>query len=243
MTTAGILIIGNEILSAKVKDENAPFLLQALRARGIDVLRVHVIPDVVDEIADEVRCFSSRYDYVITTGGVGPTHDDVTMEAVAYAFSRPLVLSAEMEASLRSALRDALPNESQLKMCRIPSGAKLIASRDLWFPVVQVENTYVFPGIPRLVQIKFEAVAHQFVGSPVFLSSVYLNVVESDVANSLSALLIEFPALSLGSYPSTERSQDYRTRVTLESRDRDYVQRAVRSLLERIPEGSLLRVE
>jgi molybdenum cofactor synthesis domain-containing protein len=243
MTTAGILIIGNEILTAKVQDENAPFLLGALRGRGIDVARVLIMPDEVDEIAAELRRFSSSYDYVITTGGVGPTHDDVTMEAVAAAFSRPLVLSAEMEASLRSALREGEPNESQLKMCRIPSGAKLTASRDLWFPVVQVENTYVFPGIPRLLRSKFEAVAHQFMGTPVYLRNVYLGVMESDVASALYALLAQFPELRLGSYPSTERSHDYRTRITLESRDRGYVERAVVALLERVPAGALLRVE
>src|SRR5262245_15821280 len=142
MTTAGILIIGNEILSAKVQDENAPYLLSALRGRGVDVGRVHVIPDVVEEIAEEVRRLSAAFDYVLTTGGVGPTHDDVTMEGVAAAFGRPLVLNPEMEASLRRALgSEVQPNESQLKMCQLPSGAKLIATRELWFPVVQVENT------------------------------------------------------------------------------------------------------
>ena len=243
MARAGILIIGNEILSAKVVDQNAPFLLAGLRERGIDVARVHVIPDVVDEIADEVRHFSAAYDYVLTTGGVGPTHDDVTMEGVAKAFSRPLAVHSEMEASLRGALSNAEPNESQLKMCRIPVGAKLIATRDLWFPVVQVENTFIFPGIPRLLRAKFEAIAHLFVGTPQILRNVYLNSLESDIAEPLNALLAEFPELALGSYPATERDCDYRTRITLESRDRDYVERALASLLARIPERALLRIE
>jgi molybdenum cofactor synthesis domain-containing protein len=243
MTTAGILIIGNEILSAKVQDENAPFLLRALRERGIDVLRVHVIPDVVEEIADEVRSFSRAFDYVLTSGGVGPTHDDVTMEGVALAFARPLVCSSEMEGSLRGALNGQEPNQSQLKMCHVPDGAKLIATKDLWFPVVQVENTYVFPGIPRLLRTKFEAIAHHLVGVPVHLRCVYMSVMESEVAQALYALLDEFPELRLGSYPATERSHDYRTVVTLESRDRTYLARAVDSLLVRIPAGALLRVE
>src|SRR5262249_19191237 len=153
--------------------------------------------------------------------------DDVTMEAVAAAFGRPLVQSAEMEAGLRSALGAVEPNESQLKMCRIPSGAKLIASRGLWFPVVQVENTYVFPRVPWLLRSKFDAVAQQFAGSPVFLKSVYLGAAESDIASGLYTLLAEFPELRLGSYPSTERGQDYNTLLTLESRDRSYVERAL----------------
>jgi molybdenum cofactor synthesis domain-containing protein len=243
MSTAGILIIGNEILSAKVQDENAPYLLRALRERGIDVARVHVIPDVVQEIAAEVRTFSRAFDYVLSSGGVGPTHDDVTMEAMALAFGRPLVRSAEMEESLRRALQSQEPNESQLKMCQVPSGAKLIATPDLWFPVVQVENTYVFPGIPRLLQAKFQAIAHHFVGSPVYLSCVYMSVMESEIAHALNALLVEFPELRLGSYPATRKIHDYRTVVTLESRDRAYVSRAVDALVARLPAGSLLRVE
>ena len=240
---AGILIIGNEILSAKVQDENAPYLLRALRERGIDVGRVHVIPDVVEEIADEVRAFSRSFDYVITTGGVGPTHDDVTMEAVALAFGRRLECSPEMEAGLRRVLQGKEPNESQLKMCHVPGGAVLIPTSDLWFPVVQVENTYIFPGIPKLLRVKFEAIAQHFVGAPVHLCSVYMSAMESAIAHALHAQLVEFPELQLGSYPATEKKHDYRTVVTLESRDRAYVSRAVDSLLKRIPADCLLRVE
>jgi molybdenum cofactor synthesis domain-containing protein len=243
MTTAGILIIGNEILSAKVQDENAPYLLRSLRERGIDVSRVHVIPDVVDEIAAEVRSFARSFDYVFTSGGVGPTHDDVTLEAVALGFGRPLECSPEMEAALRRALQGKEPNESQLKMCHVPVGSTLIATSDLWFPVVQVENVYVFPGIPRLLRLKFEAIAHTFVGAPVYLSRVYMSAMESEIAQALNALLVDFPELRLGSYPATQKSHDYRTVVTLESRDASYVSRAVDSLLGRIPADCLLRVE
>lgn len=243
MATAGILIIGNEILSGKVQDENAPYLLRELRERGIDVGRVHVIPDVVAEIADEVRAFSRGFDYVLTSGGVGPTHDDVTMEGVAFALSRSLVRNPEMEANLRRAINGQEPNASQLKMCEIPADSALIATGDLWFPVVRCENVFVFPGIPRLLRAKFEAIAHLFVGAPVFLSCVYMSAMESDIAHALNALLIDFPDLRLGSYPATQKAHDYRTVVTLESRDRGYVSRAVESLLSRLPEQVLLRVE
>ena len=145
MSTAGILIIGNEILSGKVQDENAPYLLRELRTLGVDVERVHVIPDEIECIAEEVGRFSKAFRYVITTGGVGPTHDDVTMEGVARAFGLKLVRHVEMEKQLRDALRGKEPNASQLKMTELPEGAKLVATKDLWFPLVTLQNVFIFP--------------------------------------------------------------------------------------------------
>jgi len=240
--TAGILIIGNEILTAKVQDENTPYLLKGLRARGIDVPRVHVIPDVVEEIADEVRTFSERFDFVLTAGGVGPTHDDVTMEGVARAFGEKLSCHSQMEGLLRGAIKGAEPNQSQLKMCQLPESAELIETPDLWFPLVQVHNVYVFPGIPRLLQLKFDAVADRFVGAPVFLRRVYVSLMETDLAHWLNELLEEFPALGLGSYPQST-PEGYRTLLTLESRDTNYVERALQVLVARIPPAALTRVE
>lgn len=242
MSTAGILIIGNEILSGKIQDENAPYLLRELRAQGVDVERVYTIPDEIDVIAADVASFSRDYTYVLTSGGVGPTHDDVTMDGVAKAFDRPLVQNERMTEMLRSALRGTEPNASQVKMCMLPEGAKLIETPDLWFPLVQVENVYVFPGIPRLLQAKFHASRGTFAGTPLVLRRVFMGCFESDIAQALHDLLEEFPELRLGSYPRVG-NEDYRTLLTLESRDRDYVDRAVSSLVGRIPAADLVRVE
>jgi molybdenum cofactor synthesis domain-containing protein len=242
MSTAGILIIGNEILTGKVEDENAPYLLRELRKRGVDVHRVHTILDDVDVIADEVRSFSERYDYVLTTGGVGPTHDDVTMDGVAAAFDRKLVRDERMEAKLRQALRGREANDSHLKMCEIPEGAELIETPDLWFPLVRVENVFVFPGIPRLLQSKFEGAKTLFVGAPVYLRNVYVTCIETDIAQDLRDLLVEFPELDVGSYPKFS-DDGHRTLITLESRDKGYVGRALDSLVNRIPRDYIIRVE
>ncbi len=242
MSTAGILIIGNEILSGKVQDENLPYLLPQLRELGVSVERVHVLPDVADLIASEVRTFSKAFTYVITTGGVGPTHDDVTMEGVALAAGCELVPHPRMGDLLRKALKGNPPNASQLKMCMLPEGAQLIETADLWFPLVRVENIYVFPGIPRLLQKKFEGAREHFKGDPFFLRQVFVSCMESDVAQALNEVLEEFPDLMLGSYPKLDQ-QGYHTLLTLESRDQAYVNRAVDSLLARIPKSQLLRVE
>jgi len=239
---AGILIIGNEILSAKVEDENAPYLLRELRRQGIDVERVHTIPDVIDVIAAEVKRFANDFTYVFTTGGVGPTHDDVTMDGVAAAFGCKLARHAGMEEMLIKALRGREANASQLKMCDLPEGAELIETPDMWFPLVRMHNVYVFPGIPRLLQLKFEASRDEWKGSPVFLRRLFLSCVETDIAHHLNELLVEFEALDLGSYPKVGE-EDHRTLITLESRDSDYVDRALESLVGRIPSGDVVRVE
>lgn len=236
------MIIGNEILTGKVQDENAPYLLRELRTLGVDVQCVHTILDDIETIAGEVRTFSESYDYVLTTGGVGPTHDDVTMDGVAAAFRRKLVRDARMEDKLRKALGGREANPSHLKMCELPEGAELVETPDLWFPLVVIENVYVFPGIPSLLRAKFEGARGRFEGSPVFLRNLYLTCIETDIAEDLRALIADFPELDVGSYPKMS-NEGYRTLVTLESRDRDTVDRAVDSLVDRIERSRILRVD
>lgn len=241
-STAGILIIGDEILSGKFEDENAPFLLRELSGQGVDVRRVHVIPDVEETIADEVRRFAREFDYVLTSGGVGPTHDDVTLAGVARAFDERLVRNEEMIAMMRELMKGREPNESQLKMCDLPESADLISGEEVWFPLVRVANVYVFPGVPRLLRTKFESVRHEFRGQPLAIRQLFLNCMESDVAQDLRDVLAEFSELKVGSYPRIGE-QEFRTLITLESRDESCLDRAVDWLLERIPAQSLVRVE
>lgn len=241
MSTAGIIIIGNEILSGKVVDSNSAYLCRELRELGVDVERVVVVPDVIDVIASEVRAQSSAYDLVFTSGGVGPTHDDVTLDGVAKAFGEPLLLNEGLVARMERA-QGAPPNESLLKMARLPAGAILMDAGDLWFPVVVVKNVHVFPGIPSLLQRKFASVKERFRGVPFRLHRVYLMRRESDIAEVLNAVLAEFPEVQMGSYPRTGR-EDYYVMVTLESRDEEYLRRSLGELLSRLPEGSVQRVE
>lgn len=241
MSTAGLLVIGNEILSGKVVDTNSPYLARELRELGVDLERILTIPDEVDLIAREVRAMSESYDFVFTSGGIGPTHDDMTMVAIAQAFGREIEENASMMDRMERA-QGKPPNESQRKMAMIPDNAVLIDSGDLWFPIVVVENVHIFPGIPELLQKKFASMRERFRGIPFQLSRVYVTSSESDIAESLNALLGDFPELMLGSYPRIGE-EHYRVLLTLESRDADYLQAAVASLLERLPPDAIHRVE
>jgi molybdenum cofactor synthesis domain-containing protein len=241
MPSAALLVIGNEILSGKVVDTNSPFLASELRKLGVDLERILTISDEIDLIAREVRAMSEAYDFVFTSGGIGPTHDDLTMDAIALAFDRTLEPSISMLERIERHQGEA-PNESQRKMAMIPSGAQVIDSGDLWFPVVIVENVHIFPGIPKLLQKKFHSIKDRFRGVPFQLSRIYVTKRESDIADQLNELLVEFPDLMLGSYPKIEE-RDYRVLLTLESRDGDYLMRAQESLLARLTDDAVFKVE
>lgn len=241
MPTAAILVIGNEILSGKVVDVNSPYLCRELRALGVDVERIATIPDDVDVIAREVRAMSDAHDYVFTSGGVGPTHDDLTMDGVAKAFGLPVRIFDSIVERIERA-QGRVVNDSLLKMAALPSEAVLIDAGDLWFPVVVVQNVYVFPGIPELLQRKFESIRARFQGVPFVLRRVYVRRRESDIAADLHALLAEFPQLLLGSYPRLGDAE-FSVLLTLESRDSLYVQRALDSLLMRLPRDAVHKIE
>ena len=152
--TAGIILIGNEILSGKIRDENAAYLCRELRALGVDVRRIAVIPDEVGLIADEVATFTKAFDLVFTSGGVGPTHDDVTIEGVARAMAVPVVRHPELVALLERYYRGKV-TEAALRMAEIPEGAELVTGGTLRFPTVLMRNVYVLPGVPEIFRQKF----------------------------------------------------------------------------------------
>ena len=241
MPTAGIVIIGNEILSGKVEDTNSPYFCRELRTLGVDVERILTISDEVQVIASEVKVMADAYDFVFTSGGIGPTHDDLTIEGVAGAFGLPVETNESIVERIRRAIGGE-PNASQLKMAQIPSGAMLLDSGDLWFPLVVVKNVYIFPGVPELLRKKFESCRERFRGVPFVLKRVYVRQRESDLAEDLHELLKVFPELLLGSYPRI-REESFQVLLTLESRDAGYVQRALDALLARLPESAVHKVE
>ena len=239
--TAGIILIGNEILSGKVVDANASYLCRELRALGVDVRRISVIPDEVDLIAAEVTEQSRAFDVVFTSGGVGPTHDDVTIEGVARALGVAVVRHPRLVQLIEAFAKGRL-NEARLKMAEVPEGAELTAGEELTFPAVVARTIYVLPGVPEIFRQKFQALKERFRESPFHLRSVFVSIPESTLADHLNDLLRQHPELMLGSYPEFF-NPEYKVKVTLESKDRSYVERALDDLLARLPGGAVVRVE
>ncbi len=239
--TAGIILIGNEILSGKVVDANASYLCRELRALGVEVRKISVIPDEVDLIAEEVGQFHTDYDVVFTSGGVGPTHDDVTIEGVARAIGVPVVREPRLVKLLEGFYKGRL-NDARLKMAEVPDGAELMAGGELVFPAVVVRNIYILPGVPEIFRQKFEALKERFREAPYFLCSVFVTIGEGTLADHLNELLRGHPQLMLGSYPEFS-NPEYKVKVTLESKDRGYLDEAVADLLDRLPKSAVVRVE
>jgi molybdenum cofactor synthesis domain-containing protein len=238
--TAGIVLIGNELLSGKVVDANAAYLCRQFRELGVEVRKIAVIPDEVDLIAREVREFRAAYTWVFTSGGVGPTHDDVTIEGVARALGVPVVRDPGLVARFTEVFRDRL-NEARLKMADVPEGAELLAMDSLIVPVVKLANVFVFPGVPEIFRQKFEAIKERFRERPFLLRNVYVRIGEGTLAEHLNTMLGEFPELLCGSYPEFS-NPEYKVRVTLESKELDYLERALRYLLDRLPADAVVRV-
>lgn len=239
--TAGLIVVGNEILSGKVVDTNAPFLARELRALGVELRRIVTIPDELDEIARTVAEFHRAYDVVFTSGGIGPTHDDVTIAGVARGLGRGVGRHPALEHKLRE-FYGAHVNAARLKMAEVPDGAELIVDGQLGFPTIKCENLYVLPGIPQLFEQKFQGIRERFVAAPYVLRAVYTRAGEGAIAEHLDATLAAFPDLLLGSYPKLGDAE-YAVKLTLESKDTDYVERALAHLLALLPADSVVRTE
>ncbi len=239
--TAAIVIIGNEILSGKVADQNGNYLCRELRNLGVDVRRVVVIPDEESAIAEEVTTCSRRHDWIFTTGGVGPTHDDVTMAGIARGLGRKVVRDPKLEAIIQKKYNTAV-NDALLKLAEVPEGAELEMGDRLNFPVVTIANIFIFPGIPRATQKNFAAIKSKFQEAPFFIKKIYLKVREDEIAADLHTILRAFPHLILGSYPVYEH-KDYEVTLTLESKDAGYLESAFRQLVDLLPKDKMIKTE
>ncbi len=239
--SAGIVLVGNEILSGKIHDTNAAYLCRELRALGVEVRKISVIPDDLDAIADEVAGFAAAYDYVFTSGGVGPTHDDVTIEGVARAMGVSVVREPRLVALLEGFYKGNL-NPARLKMAEVPEGAELLAGDSLIFPAIVIRNVYILPGVPEIFRQKFAAIKERFREQPFHLRNVFVRIGEGTLADFLNDLLKAYPLLLLGSYPEFS-NPDYKVKVTLESKDRAYLEQALAELVARLPRDAVVRVE
>lgn len=239
--TAGIVIIGNEVLSGKTQDINSHFFCVELRRLGVEVQKIATIQDEIPLIGDEVAGFSKRYDHVFTSGGVGPTHDDVTIEGIAHGFGLKVVRHPDIERRMRQRFGADL-NEARLRMANIPEGAKLLATEALFAPIINIHNVYIFPGIPSILQERFHAIKEMFRDAPYYLKNVYVRPGEGVIAEMLNAVLAKFPELMLGSYPVLGVAE-YRVKVTLESKDSAYLDQALQSFIASLPADAVHRID
>jgi molybdenum cofactor synthesis domain-containing protein len=240
--SCALVVVGNEILSGKVQDTNAYFAARELRKIGVALARIATIPDELALIAGEVAYCSRNFDFVITSGGVGPTHDDLTMEGVARAFNRRLVTNPALEQLIREHSPRERSLDAVLKMAEVPEGAVLNEGGDVRFPTVQIENVYVLPGIPQLFEAKLRALSSRFATDPFFMRAIYLTAGEGAIAEHLNDCMRNFPDLMLGSYPRIG-DPDYRVKLTLESKDAEYLERAFRHLMGLLPAEAVVKTE
>jgi molybdenum cofactor synthesis domain-containing protein len=228
MATAGVVIIGDEILSGKFADQNGAFLISELRALGVELRRLVVIPDDRREIATTVTELAARLDHVFTSGGVGPTHDDVTMEALAEGFGVPVVRHPELEQRVRAYWGERL-DPANLRLAHVPEGAELVWGKDPTWPVVAFRNVFILPGVPELFRRKFVDIRDRFRSAPMNAARLYANADEGKLAPALELVVAAFPTVKIGSYPRFSE-KDFRVLLTLEDKDRAALQAAYDAL-------------
>lgn len=217
MSSAAAIIIGDEILKGKFADQNTPFFIRRCSEIGVDLDRVLLIPDRAPVIAEAVAKMSAEVDHVFTSGGVGPTHDDVTMAGVAAAFGVALVRDQELAQVIRERF-GAGAGPDALRMADLPEGAELWWDGDLFFPLVVVRNVCIFPGVPDLVVRKFNAICHRFSGEVLHTRSLQSTARESEIAQTLRDAVAAFPTVAIGSYPQF-RTRPWTVTVTMDGRD------------------------
>ena len=204
VVTAAIAVIGNEILSGSVQDENIGYIARGLNEIGIQLREVRVVPDIHQEIAEAVNALRSRWDYVFTTGGIGPTHDDITAEAVALAFGRKVEYHPEAFARLEAfyASRGQEFTDGRKRMTLAPEGAELVNNEVMIAPGIKIENVFVLAGVPRIAHAMFEATKPYLRRGRIVQSrSITTNLMEGELAGPLETIQNRYPNSDIGSYP------------------------------------------
>jgi molybdenum cofactor synthesis domain-containing protein len=227
IVTAGILVIGDEILSGRTKDKNIGFIAEYLTNFGIDLKEVRVVADDEGDIVAALNALRQRYDYVFTTGGIGPTHDDITADAVAKAFDVGIDYHPAVVARFKERFGDAL-NEARLRMARIPDGSELIESATILAPGFKLGNVVVMAGVPSIMQAMMDIVAPKLrTGRRMLSDSVRADAKEGDIGSPLREIATAHPDTSIGSYPFIDDAGKPNTSVVVRARDRSKLDAAM----------------
>ncbi len=238
--TAALLVIGDEILSGRTKDKNIGFVAEYLTDIGIDLKEVRVVPDEEPEIVAAVNALRARYTYVFTTGGIGPTHDDITADCVAKAFGVPLHHHPQAVEIMRErvAKTGGVMNEARMRMTRVPEGGELVLNKISAAPGFRIGNVIVMAGIPSVMQAMIEYVTPQLkTGARMLSESVRADCREGDIGTDLGHIAKAFPDVIIGSYPFVDETGGANTNVVMRSREParlTAVKEAVEAMLVRV---------
>jgi molybdenum cofactor synthesis domain-containing protein len=236
--TAAMLVIGDEILSGRTQDTNSNYLATELTRHGFDLREMRVVADVEEDIVAAIRALSDRYDHVFTSGGIGPTHDDITADAVGRAFGVPVDVRADARARLQAHYdRQGIEmNAARLRMARIPEGAALIDNPISAAPGFTIGNVHVMAGVPTIFQAMVASVLPRLTGgAPLLSQSLRINRGEGDIAGPLTDLAARYPDLSFGSYPFMQNGV-YGANIVVRGADGAAVSAAIDALSQLFPE-------
>src|SRR3954451_20510628 len=233
IVTAGILVIGDEILFGRTKDKNIGFIAEYLTNIGIALKEVRVVADEEADIIAALNALRHRYNYVFTTGGIGPTHDDITADSIAKAFGVGIDHHPEVVARFRERWSEQDLNESRLRMARIPEGAELIQSATILAPGFKIGNVIVMAGVPSIMQAMMDIIAPKLKSGVRMLSdSVRANAREGDIGGPLRDIAAAHPDTSIGSYPFLDENSTPNTNIVVRSRDADKLAAAMAAVKE-----------
>jgi molybdenum cofactor synthesis domain-containing protein len=240
--TAAVLIIGDEILSGRTQDTNLNYIAKMLGQHGVDLCEARVVPDVKEEIVAAVNALRSRYDYLITTGGIGPTHDDITADCVAEAFGVPLTEHPEIIAMMVARWGDQL-NEARRRMARVPDGGTLVKNPVVGAPGFQIGNVFVLAGVPLVMRGMLEDVGPRLRGGAVVVSRTVRvdGSGEGVIAAPLENVAKAHPELSLGSYPFFGEG-GFGSNLVIRGRDPDEVEATVGELIEALRAAGIEKI-
>ncbi len=238
--TAAVLVIGDEILSGRTKEKNSGTIADHLTAIGINLREVRIVPDDETEIVDAVNALRARFHYVFTTGGIGPTHDDITADAIAKAFGVPIDVDPRAVAMMRERYRDTDLTPARMRMARIPEGAELIENPVSRAPGFMIGNVIVMAGVPRIMEAMLAEVTPSLRTGPRLMSvTIFVPSPESAVAPPLSETQKAFPDVRMGSYPHFEDGRPS-VQLVLRAADGERLEDACRSLEARLSAAGLV---
>ncbi|MEJ8475527.1 competence/damage-inducible protein A [Roseibium algae] len=232
--TAGFIVIGDEILSGRTKDTNTGFLADYLTAIGIDLSEVRVVPDETDRIVEAVNALRERYTYVFTSGGIGPTHDDITADSIAAAFGVTIDVDPRARAILEAHYPPGGLTAARLRMARIPAGADLIDNPVSKAPGFRIGNVHVMAGVPSIMQAMVDAIAPTLkTGRKMLSRHVDADIPESRLAERIGEIQAKFPETLIGSYPRTSDGR-FTTQIVIRARDEDILEQATAAVQDAV---------